>query len=535
MIPGRLASDSEAPAPRRPAARTTSRALDVAGLALAAAMLAVMATGGARVGIVALTRPEDFLVATVVVVGVRALLAPLALPAVSAGRALGTAVGVYVALMGFIVVSRHVALRTHAFDLGQYLQIIWNVASGHGPASTLIPTYVAADRMHAWGDHFSPIFYALAPLQWLAPGATVLLLTQTVTLAAGAVVVFQVAGPRVGRHTAAALGLVYLVNPSLHGINIRDIHPAAFAIPLLLAAALAFDRGRYAWCAAALVATLACREDAAVGVVGFATWLALARRRWLVGAALAVIATAVLAVDIGWLMPRFLGGTYDHLNRYRHLGGSLPQILASIALRPWRWIGIVLTPAKLVYLGALLAPLAFLPLLAPRVLAAALPGLAMNLLSLDPKLVHYQGQYQAFVLPFLVLATVEGYARLRAIVGERRLLGRHGAASAIGLAVVLSALLTARTVNDLGVGFWRLGPSQRAAYALMERIPDDAPVTAYERLVPHLATRRDVWMFPRGLREARYVLERASVAASVPAAEFEEVAREGPWVLWRRR
>ena len=91
---------------------------------------------------------------------------------------------------------------------------------------------------------------------------------------------------------------------------------------------------------------------------------------------------------------------------------------------------IVLTPAKLVYLGALLAPLAFLPLLAPRVLAAALPGLAMNLLSLDPKLIHYQGQYQAFVLPFLMLAAVEGYARLREIVGPRRLFGRHGAASA---------------------------------------------------------------------------------------------------------
>jgi uncharacterized membrane protein len=389
--------------------------------------------------------------------------------------------------------------------------------------------------MHAWGDHFSPIFYALAPLQWLAPGAPSLLLAQTVALAAGAIPLFHLAATRVGPRAAAAFAVLYLANPSLHGINVRDIHPAAFAIPLLIGAALAFECRRYGWCAAALVATLACREDAAVAVAGFAVWLALARRRWLVGAGLAVLVTAVLAVDIAWLMPRFLGSTYNHLNRYEHLGGSLGQILISMALRPWRWLGIVLTPAKLVYLGALLAPLAFLPLLAPRVAAAALPGLAMNLLSFDPKLFNYQAQYQSFVLPFLVLAAVEGYARLREIVGGRRLLGRHGAASALGAAFVLSVLLTSRIANDLGVTFWRLGPQQHAAYALLARIPPGASVVAHERLVPHLATGRDVWVLPRGLAEAEYVIDLATAAATIPATRFEEVRREGPWALWRRR
>jgi uncharacterized membrane protein len=283
------------------------------------------------------------------------------------------------------------------------------------------------------------------------------------------------------------------------------------------------------------VATLAGREDAAIAVVGFAVWLALARGRWLAGAALAVAATTLLAVDIAWVMPHFLGGTYNHLNRYQHLGGSLGEILVSIPLRPWRWIGIALTPAKLVYLGALLAPLALLPLLAPRVLAAALPGLAMNLLSLDPKLFNYQSQYQAFVLPFLVLAAVDGYARLREAVGSRRLFGRHAAASALGAAFVLSTVLTARTVNDLGVTFWRHGAIQRDAYILMARVPPPAAVSANERLVPHLATRREIYVFPRGLPQSEYILDLASVASRVPPDRYEEIARQGQWHLWRRR
>ena len=509
------------------------RALDATALACAAGALAVIATGGTRVAGVPLVRPEDFVVATAVVVGARVTLAPFALPRVAAGRAVAAGVALYVALMGFIVVTRHVALRTHAFDLGQYLQIIWNISRGHGPASTLVPTYVVPDRMHAWGDHFSPIFYALAPLQWIAPGPVSLLLAQTLGLAAGALAVFGFARRRIGDGPAAAFALLYLVNPSLHGINIRDIHPAAFAIPLVIAAAWAFDTRRYGWCALALVATLACREDAAVAVVGFALWLAVARGHWRVGAGLAAVATAVLAFDTGWLQPWFLGARhYDHLNRYRHLGDSLGQVLLSMAFRPWRWIGIVITPAKLVYLAAMLAPLGFLPLLGPRALVAVVPGLAMNLLSVDRKLIGYQTQYQAFVLPFLVLAAVDGYARLRALRGER-VLGRHRAASALGAAFVFATILTARTVNDLGVNFWRLGPDHHAAYRLLARIPPDAPVAAYERLVPHLALRREVWVPPRGLAEAQYVLAREVDARTVPPHRFEVVARDGPWLLWR--
>jgi uncharacterized membrane protein len=510
---------------------TGLRALDTLAVVFAAGALAIIARGG--VG--PLTRPEDFVVATAAVVGVRASIAPFVIPRVAVGRAVAVGVALYATLMGFIVITRHVALRTHAFDLGQYLQIIWNISRGHGPASTLVPTYVVPDRMHAWGDHLSPIFYAMAPLQWVAPGAVSVLLAQTVGLALGAIALFAFARGRIGEGPAAAFSLLYLLNPSLQGINVRDIHPAAFAIPLLIAAAWAFDARRYAWCAIALGATMACREDAAVAVVGFATWLALARGRWRVGSALAVVAVAVLAIDVGWLMPWFLGARhYDHLNRYHHLGDSLGQILMTIAFRPWRWIAIAITPAKLLYLAAMLAPLGFLPLLGLRALIAVLPGLAMNLLSVDPKLINYQAQYQAFVLPFLSLAAVEGYARLVNVLGERRIFGRHRAASALGAAFVLATILTSRIVNDLGVNFWRLGPDQRAAYTMMSLIPSAAPVATYERLVPHLATRPDVWVPPRGVSEVEYVLVR-NIDRIVLSDRFEVLAQDRWWTLWRHR
>src|SRR5262249_47617065 len=197
------------------------------------------------------------------------------------------------------------------------------------------------------------------------------------------------------------------------------------------------------WCAAALVLTLACREDAAVAVVGFGIWLAVARGRWRLGALLAGASVLLLLIDVTYVMPYFRGEPYPHLQRYAYLGSSLGEILIDIAARPWRWIGVVLTGSRLVYLLLMLAPLGFLSLLAPRVLLAAVPALAMDLLSTDPVLFSFRSQYQSFVLPFLVLAAIDGYTRIRE---WRR------APTPPGLALFASVLLTAPTGNDLVVG-----------------------------------------------------------------------------------
>jgi uncharacterized membrane protein len=506
--------------------------LDVLGGFAGLGGLVVAVTGGTTAGGVLLNRPEAFVIAGTVLFGARALLRPYAIPAVSPVRATVVATAVYVAAMGFIVVTRHWALRTHALDLGQYVHTVWSVAHGHGATFTLIPEYVTTVRMHAWGDHFSPILYLLVPFVGFSPDASAAaVVSQTVILALGAPAVFGYVARRHPRGAAAgaAFAILYLLNPSLHGINLRDIHPAAFAIPLVVAAALAHDARRFGWCALALVGVAACREDAAVAVVGFGIWLALARGRWTVGAGVAVAAVTLLMLDLHVVMPYFRGdGPYHHLYRYTHLGGSLGEILVSVVL-PWRWLGVVLTAPKLVYALAMLAPLGFLPLLAPRTLAAAAPGLAMNLLSLDPILINHRAQYQAFVLPFLVLAAMDGYLAWR-----RRAEGTRWPGAALGTAVCLSLILTSRTFNDFSIRHFRYGPDQAAAHALMARIPKDTAVSANERLVPHLVMREHIFVYPRGAGFSTHIVERADVLRRRPAPGYEETARAGGWVLLER-
>jgi uncharacterized membrane protein len=252
------------------------------------------------------------------------------------------------------------------------------------------------------------------------------------------------------------------------------------------------------------------------------------------GAAIAAGCVALLWIDMNVVMPYFRGEAYPHLGRYKHLGGSLPEILVSLVLHPGRWLRVVLTVDKAVYLLALLAPLAFLPLLAPRALAAAVPGLAMNLLSTDPVLFHPRSQYQAFVLPFLFIAAVEGYRKLVDRREGRPLFGRWPVEATVAAAFLAAVALTSRTVNDLGIGKWRLDAGQRALHAMIAAVPPLVPVSVNERIVPHLATRPEVYVYPTALARSQYVIELAAVVAKERADGWEVVTRSGQWLLLRR-
>jgi hypothetical protein len=75
--------------------------------------MAVFATGGFTVAGRSFTRADEFVSVLAVIVALRALAAPLRLREVSPARvAVAGALG-YALVMGFIVVTRHLALRTH--------------------------------------------------------------------------------------------------------------------------------------------------------------------------------------------------------------------------------------------------------------------------------------------------------------------------------------------------------------------------------------------------------------------------------------
>jgi uncharacterized membrane protein len=489
-------------------------------------------------------RPEHVFLFLLGIVSLRLLVAPIPVPELEPRRVVAVGMVLYALIFSFVTLTRHLTFRTHALDLGYYVQLTWSLAHGHGP-------YVSLPEMHAWGDHLSPIVYLFVPASWLMPSAAALLVGQSMILALGALPVFGIARLRLqDERPAAALAILYLVNPSLHGINVRDFHAAAVAIPLLLAAIYFAEVGRTWLFVVATVLTLMCREDAALPVMGLGAWLALGRRRWLAGGATVIGALTVLAIDVRWLIPHFRHEPYVHLWRYRHLGHSLPEIILTTVTHPLRTIGGLLTGARLVYLGAMLAPLGFLPLLGGWDLVGILPALAQNLLGSDPTLYNHRTQYQAFVLPFLILATISGYSRFAARKQEAR-----GPVAILVVAFVLSLALASSLANDLAVARWWPSAEQRAAYSVLAHVPPAASITAQDRYVAHLSERRLATFFPTAIERTDYALvnldtypwrdlpdvrlERTGSAVTIVMSDgrmlrYAVVAESGPHLLLRR-
>jgi len=511
------------------------RVLDLTALGVTIALLSTLLSWWAR--------PEIVFLVLLGVVSARLVVAPVAVPALDPRRVLWVGVAAYALAFSFVTVTRHLTFLTHALDLGYYVQLTWNLAGGRGPR-------VSLPEMHAWGDHLSPIMYAFVPLFWLAPGPVALLIAQSVALALGALAVFGIARRRLGdERPAAAFALLYLVNPSLHGINVRDFHAAALAIPLLLGAIHAAESRRLGLFAVAAVLTLLCREDAALPLIGLGAWLAVGRRRFLLGMATAAAALLVLVVDIRWVIPSYRDAPYAHLGRYTHLGESFGGILAGIAVHPLHAFGTVVTGPRLIYLAALLAPLGFLPLMAPADLVGAVPGLAQNLLASDPILYNHRTQYQSFVLPFLITAAIAGYAR-----AARRF--PRWPAAVLTVAMVASLALAARTVNNFALARWWPASEQRAAYSVLAQVPAATTISAQDPYVAHLCLRPLVFVFPVGIEQSEYVLvnvatypwrnlpavtmerEGTTVTITLPLRETHRYAiasEAGPHLLLRRR
>src|SRR4030095_4141189 len=365
-------------------------------------------------------RPEEVFLVLLGIVALRLMVAPLPVPSFRPRRVVAIGVAVYAASFSFVTLARHWTFKTHALDLAYYVQLTWNLARGAGAR-------VSLPEMNAWGDHFSPIMYLFVPAFWIFPGPAVLLVAQSIALGLGAIAVFCIAaGWRGGERPAAVFAVLYLIHPSLHGINVRDFHSAALTIPLLLAAIYFVEAERpwLYWGSVLLILTT--REDAAIAVVGLGLWLAVTKRRWRWGMVTALGAFSLLVVDTRWLIPYFRGEPYPHLGRYAHLGRSVPEIIGTLLLHPWRVLAGMLTEKRLIYLGAMLAPLAFLPLLARECLVGLAPPPLENLLGQDPILFNHRTQYQSFILPFLFAAAIAGYDRLaprRARPGPQKELG----------------------------------------------------------------------------------------------------------------
>jgi len=436
----------------------------------------------------------------------------------------------------WLQLRRYACLGAYAFDLGIFQQAVWLMAHGKTP-------FVTVRGMNILGDHFTPVLYIVAiPYRfWEHPFW--LFLAQTLALALGAIPLYRLTLRRTQRGWVAALVAIgYLLHPALFSMPLFDFHPVLLSVPFVLWAMDAADEGRPVPFALASVLAVMCKEEVALSVASLSAYAAIVRKhRW---AWWGVVGSVAWALAVLRIMPSLTGVEHSaYLALYSRWGTTPLGIVLGILSRPMEALKELVfcqghTTAPGVYPLLLLAPFAFLPLTAPEILLFGLPNYA--LIALNERLILRElgYQYGANILPWLAFASSVAWARLLKVgEGLPQGLNRRWMVF-LSLAWLVCALFSAyrygvpamqRFMMDM------LTPEEAKAIVnfLHRHIPHDASVTAPTSLVPPLAHRERIYLFPNPFQQVAYGPSVEALkhqiemrAKPLPEGEFHRRMRE---------
>lgn len=294
--------------------------------------------------------------------------------------------------------------------LAPWTQAAWRRA--HGGAGT--PMTGADPAQATW----SFVSEGLLQISRVVPIDTVLVLAQAAALGLAVVPLWRLARReahlRVGASTVVVVA--FALAPTLHRAGLGTFHPELLAVPALIAAYDRFLRDQWFRFALLVAFAVLCRADLGLTVAALGVLLVVQRRRRQ-GIATIVFGLswtilAYLATDP--MMPEeALTPAGEFVARSRLPLAVVPDLLR----HPWDSLVDLVAEPSVLFIVVVLAPLLFLPLMAPRKLVLAVPSLLLAMLAdqivqrvagegvldLSPAAAHI-GPAMAFVFIALVFA-----------------------------------------------------------------------------------------------------------------------------------
>lgn len=411
---------------------------------------------------------------------------------------------------GGLVTTRYLTWHSFVHDLGSYDQKVWLVSVQHDGWEMLRQTWRGGTMVSPcgvarnWGVcHFQPLHLIPGLLYKVWASPLLLLALQVLAVMSGMIPLFALARDRLGTpESGIAFCMLYLLFPAVQYNALLDFRPDFVAIPLLLWAFLLADRRRVFLALTVAASAGLMKETLILAFAGFGLFVCLRHGRRVTGLSAFVLGLAAFYLVAFRLLAG--GGSSEAeflIGKYFFHGDLLATILRS---------------DKLIYLGALLGPLAALPLLSPLPLLPALPALGISLLSSDITHASIQSQYSAPLVGPLLVAVLDALPRLRARLGDQA----RPLPILAGL-VTLSAFVSfAIGPTPLSMNFWNRAWGGHWHYTQYR--PDRPEVlNRAENLIPahplvavvaqndinsaRLAHRHAYYSFPNALDRAEYI------------------------------
>ena len=395
--------------------------------------------------------------------------------------------------LAFFGVLRYETYASPNFDFGIFCQMFHNMSETLVPNTTCERDYLLSH----FAVHFSPICYLLLPVYWLFPYPNTLQIAQAIILMSGVIPVVLIAKDRgFSNKSAGVMAFLYCCFPAISlGCN-YDFHENCFLLPLLLWTFYFGERERYIPLFIFAFLALLVKEDVFIYVIIYGIFLIVSRKKYQTGTLLCASALVYFMVSYTILTKSGLGIMSD--SRFGNLiygDGGLVGVVKTLITNPGYAISQLFIDSngesitKLTYIVKLLMPLAFLPLITKKMSRYILIApMLLNLLSAWPYQCDLGFQYHFGITAFLIYASIINAAELRS--EPKRYL--------FVIACVCSFILYIGLVFGSQTYLVKNQTMFKDTYdkmdeVLCEYIPDDASVACTTFIVPHLASREEIY------------------------------------------
>lgn len=407
----------------------------------------------------------------------------------------------------FIAVTSHNHFQTFGWDLGYFDQLIWKVAHGIYPFSTL--SYV-----NLLSGHFSPILFLFAPLYWIWLDPRILLIAQTLLVVFAAWPLYLLAYYKTKNISFSfAIVFSYLFFIGTQWSMLNEFHEATIAPLFLVLILYALEKKKNILFWLGIIGLLCIKEEMAplVAAIGLTVIFRFKMKKR--GLFIFIFSFMFFFFLTNIFMPIVSEkGIYQH----PHLSSSAKtpsEFSIKLVTDPLFAVKSIITPLeKIKTLMVTLLSFALLPIFAPlSILFPLLEQFLMRFLYTGPQFTVWQNvnHHAAPAAILLPIASIYGAIAL----GQRLSLPKRKLFMFLAVILLVATIsqdiiLKAPVHSIFKRQFYETLPWMKDNNVILEdaqKIPAIIPIAAQNSMFPHLSQREKIYLLPE-LKDAQYLV-----------------------------
>ncbi|MDE6776577.1 MAG: DUF2079 domain-containing protein [Oscillospiraceae bacterium] len=417
------------------------------------------------------------------------------------------AVVIYVSVTSIL---RHRTFSSSCYDFGIFVQMFWSMKTN----LTAVTTCERDMFLSHFNVHASFIYYLLVPFYALFPSENTLLIAQAI-LAMGGIIPLYLIAKNHGYKGAIriAVCMIYIFYAGLVAPNFYDFHENAFLPTLLMWLLYAVDTRKYILFYIMSVLTCIVKEDAPLYVICIGMYFMIEEKGWkrLHGLAVLAISGIYFVLISSWLK-EYGDGDMMASTRFGNLtieaGDSFGSIIKNVLTNPTYFFSLFIHDTSLLFFLEIMVPVMFLPFMTKKLYRYLLliPFIIMNLV-IGTSYGYAAGIGYQYIYGPSCLVIYLALLNAKDITYEKRniIVAMASVASLISsLCFISSKMGFVDTYNGRPQYYKNLE-------ACLDSVPQDGRVITNTWFLPHLADRKEV-----------YVFDRNDFNTNPDIAEFEE-------------